>query len=164
MSGASRATALCLVPLAVSVAIVSGGGAQDGQPPRGFPPVLRHIQLVFPTQHNVALRSRDDYLKMMGLPRRHHLGAGPRWIPYTRVESAIFDDAQRLWRSGLLHSLWVDVVDNPFDNGVVGKRVLFNLVERAQAGAPPTRFPEPAPGYETPSPPHERIYPPIVRR
>ena len=132
--------------------------------PRGSPPVLREIQLVFPTQDNVTLRARDDYLQMMGLPQRRHLGAGPTWILYARAESAILDDAQRLWMSGLLHSLWVDVVDDPFDNGVVGKRVLFNIVERARAGAPPKGFPEPSPGYETPSAAHERVYPPVVRR
>jgi hypothetical protein len=57
----------------------------------------------------------------------------------------ILASAERLWQSGLLESLWVDVKDYPYVNGVVGRNVVFNFVERdGEAVAPdgPPRVPE----------------------
>ncbi len=56
---------------------------------------------------------------------------------------------------GSLKSLWVDVLDAPWENGVAGKRVTFNLVERLQ----PDQEPPVPPGVEAPPNGHERIYP-----
>jgi hypothetical protein len=133
---------------------------QDGQPRVGSAPVLRRVELAFPTQGDGPLRSPEGYLRMMSVTSTNGLFDGPTWTFYARVEPMIIDDADRLWRSGQFHSLWVEVVDVPFENSVVGKRVIFNVVERVLPGDPPKGLPEPPPGYETPPPSHERVYPP----
>jgi hypothetical protein len=159
MRGSLNGITLLYVFVMVATA-PAGGTAQHRQPRADAPPVLRSIELVFPTQENVSLRPRADYLALMELPSLHPLGDEPVWVPYTQVELLILNDAQRLWASGLLHSLWVEVFDDPFENGVIGRRLVFNIVERLQVGAPPEGFPEPPPGYELPPVSRERVYPP----
>ena len=157
-------TALCLVSL-VSVWLAPlFAGAQSEQPRSGSPPLLRTIQLAFPTQDNASLRPLEDYLQMMSLPHNHTSRITGQWIHYAGTQLIILNDAEQLWRTGWFHSLWVDVVDERFDNGVVGKRVIFNFVERMMRGNPPTGLPEPPPGYETPPALHERVYPPSSDR
>ncbi len=52
-------------------------------------------------------------------------------MPYAETESFIRSDAERLWNTGILESLWVEVRDDePWANGVVGKRIIFNMVKR----------------------------------
>ena len=97
---------------------------------------------------------------MIAVPRVSPMHEGPTWTFYARVEPLIHDSAQRLWSSGLLHSVWVDVMDDPFPNGAEAKRVIFNVVERLRPGPLPVGLPEPPPGYEHPPPSHERVYPP----
>ena len=49
-------------------------------------------------------------------------------MPYD-PQTAI-DDFRRLWDTGFLDNLWVDVKDVPYENGVIGKHITFNLEER----------------------------------
>ena len=155
------ATAAVLVAL-VLVQPLSHG--QGGAPLPGYPPVLRDVQLAFPTRVGNPFRPVEDYLQIINLPRTSPLHPGPTWTFYARVEPMIHDSAQRLWLSGLFHSVWVDVMEDPFPNGAEAKRVVFNVVERVQPGPAPVHLPEPPPGYEHPPPSHERIYPPPGRR
>ena len=50
-------------------------------------------------------------------------------MSYSEAEPVILDDAERFWKSGQFESLWVDVVECPLENGVVGRLVIFNFVE-----------------------------------
>lgn len=151
--------AFVLVASAWSVA-APVSAAQDGQPPAGYPVVLRDVQLAFPTQDGVSIRPAEDYLRLIGLPRTSPLHQGPVWTFYSRIEPMVLDGAQRLWSSGHFHSVWVDITDQPFENGALGRIVIFNVVERAKSGPPPTGLPEPPPGFELPPTSHERVYPP----
>ena len=45
-------------------------------------------------------------------------------------ERRLKDDFRRLWGTNFLDNLWVEVLDEPYDNGVIGKRVIFNMEER----------------------------------
>ena len=52
-------------------------------------------------------------------------------MPYTEAtEQTIVDDFRRLWDTGFLDDMWIELVDEPWENGVVGKKVIYNLEER----------------------------------
>ena len=100
-------------------------------PPRGSPPLLRNLELRFPAQGNVASVEYDTYLYYMELPGHVSLPSQGRWVPYTEeLERVVLDDFSRLWDTGFLDDLWIEVVDEPWPNGVIGKRVIFNMEER----------------------------------
>ena len=100
-------------------------------PPRGSPPLLRNLELRFPAQGNVASVEYDTYLYYMELPGHVSLPSQGRWVPYTEeLERVVLDDFNRLWDTGFLDDLWIEVVDEPWPNGVIGKRVIFNMEER----------------------------------
>ena len=100
-------------------------------PPRGSPPLLRNLELRFPAQGNVASVEYNTYLYYMELPGHVSLPSQGRWVPYTEeIERVVLDDFTRLWDTGFLDDLWIEVVDEPWPNGVIGKRVIFNMEER----------------------------------
>ena len=53
------------------------------------------------------------------------------WMPYTdATEKVLLDDFKRLWATNFLDNLWVEVNDDAYPNGVVGKRVIYHMEER----------------------------------
>ena len=40
------------------------------------------------------------------------------------------EDFKRLWATNFLDNLWIEVKDQPYPNGVVGKHVVFHMEER----------------------------------
>ncbi len=95
-------------------------------PPAGSPPLLRYIDLRFPTQGNVSVIEPQTYLYyVQSRPSRSSDGV---WVPYD--EKAILEDFKRLWATNFLDNLWIEVKDAPYDNGVIGKHVIFNMEER----------------------------------
>ncbi|MEI6668623.1 MAG: BamA/TamA family outer membrane protein [Acidobacteriota bacterium] len=102
--------------------------AQPGPklPPADSPALLRSIELRFPTQGNVSVIEPQTYLYYVETrPSRPSDGV---WTPFD--EKAILEDFKRLWATTFLDNIWVEVGDAPYDNGVIGKRVVFNLEER----------------------------------
>ncbi|MCX6539895.1 MAG: BamA/TamA family outer membrane protein [Acidobacteria bacterium] len=102
--------------------------AQPGPklPPADSPALLRSIELRFPTQGNLSVIEPQTYLYYIETrPSRSSDGV---WTPFD--EKAILEDFKRLWATNFLDNIWVEVNDAPYENGVVGKRVVFNLEER----------------------------------
>jgi len=87
-------TAVLMVALVACLA--SDVNGQDGQPPPGYPAVLRDVRLAFPTQDGATIRPAEQYLQMFGLPRTSALHEGPSWTFYARIEPMIVDGTQRL--------------------------------------------------------------------
>ena len=97
-------------------------------PPAGSPALVRTIELAFPTQGNVSFVEPQTYLYYIHTrPSRPSQGA---WEPYDR--QSVLDDFRRLWGTGFLDDLSVVVNDVPYENGVVGKHIVFRLEERAR--------------------------------
>ena len=98
-------------------------------PPAGSPAVLRSIRLEFPTQGNVSVIEPQTYLfYIQTRPSRPSDGV---WVPYDEaVERSVLEDFKRLWATNFLDNLWIEVRDVPYDNGVLGKEVRFNMEER----------------------------------
>jgi len=52
---------------------------------------------------------------------------------FSTTPQTALDDFKRLRATGSLDDLWVDVKDAPYDKGVIGKHITFNLEERPRA-------------------------------
>ncbi len=98
----------------------------SAQPPVESPPLVRYIELAFPTQGNVSVIDPQTY--MFYIQTQPSRPSADVWVPYD--EETTLGDFRRLWDTRFLDDLWVDVKDVPYDNGVVGKHVIFNLEER----------------------------------
>jgi hypothetical protein len=90
------------------------------------PPLVRFIQLMFPTQGDVSVIEPQTYLYYIQTqPSRPSDGV---WVPFD--EDTVLEDFKRLWGTNFLDDLWIEVKDAPYDNGVVGKHIIFNMEER----------------------------------
>jgi outer membrane protein insertion porin family len=114
------------VVLATLAATVSLQSAAAALPPANSPPLLRYVEIAFPTQDNASLVEPATYVYYIhARPSRPSVGD---WVPYD--EEVLREDFKRLWATEFLDDLWIEVKDAPFENGVVGKHVIFNLSER----------------------------------
>ena len=147
-----------LAVVSVALGVLLGGVSAQAQalPPDDSPELFRNVQLRFPTsQVGVGRATPESYLELLEVAPLISSPREERWMPYADAETAIAEAAERLWNTGWLESLWVEVRDDPYDNGVMGKRVIFNVVEHPQPGDQPT-VPE---GFESPPDDHERLFP-----
>ncbi len=95
-------------------------------PPVDSPPLVRMIQLAFPTQGNVSLVEPQTYLYYIQTrPSRASEGV---WTPYD--EATVLADFTRLWDTDFLEDLTIEVNDVPYENGVIGKHIIYNMEER----------------------------------
>ena len=96
------------------------------QPPSGSEPVIRTIQIAFPTQGNVPSIEPQTYLYY--IKTRPSRPSEDVWLLYD--EELLLDDFRTLWGTGFLDDLSIETTDEPFPNGVMGKHVLYNMEER----------------------------------
>lgn len=100
-------------------------------PPEGSPALLRAVEIRFPTQGNIGGVDYDTYLYYMEITDHVSLPSQGKWVPYSEAtEQVALDDHQRLWDTGFLSDLWIEVIDDPYPNGVPAKRMIFNMEER----------------------------------
>ena len=122
------------VDFAVASEAAEGAGQVQSSaplPPVDSPVLLRTVQLQFPNQGNVSSVDGVTYLYYMELKDHVSLPSQDKWVPYTdSMERMIKQDFLRLWETGFLEDIWIEVVDEPWPNGVGGKRVIFNMEER----------------------------------
>jgi outer membrane protein insertion porin family len=112
-----------LCALAVSVQELA---APPNLPPPGSPPLVRLVEIALPNQGNASLVESETYLYYIHTrPSRPSAG---EWVPYD--PQGPLADFKRLWGTGFLDNLWVEIKDVPYENGVVGKHIIFNLEER----------------------------------
>lgn len=106
--------------------VIQGTAPPAPQPPADSPPVVRTIEITFPAQGNVSLVDPTTYLYYIQTrPSRASEGV---WVPYD--EQRAKDDFGRLWATGFLDDLRIDVTDEPYANGVIGKHVTYTLEEK----------------------------------
>ena len=105
--------------------------AQTPQPPLDSPKLLHNIELRFPTQGGVPMIDPATYLYYIEIDSHVSLPAQGVFTPYTEaLEEIVLADFWRLWNTRFLADLWIETEDDPFENGVEGVRVIFNLEER----------------------------------
>lgn len=59
--------------------------------------------------------------------------ANDKWVPFN--EQSIVTDFNTLWGTNFLDNLWIEVIDEPYENGIDGKHVVFHLEERNRVKA-----------------------------
>ncbi len=124
-----------LVPVSAGAAEVEptlvGQQAQEALPPPDSPTLFHNIELSFPTQGNVASVEFNTYLYYMESDDYVSLPSQERWMPFDEtVERVLLEDFQRLWDTDFLTDLVIEIVDDPYPNGVQGKRAVFRMEER----------------------------------
>jgi outer membrane protein insertion porin family len=103
-------------------------------PPRALPPansgpVVFQIVPCFEAQGNETLVEPATYLYYIHLQSsRPSEGV---WVPWTEAsEDIVREDFWRLWGTKFLDDLSIEVQDYTFENGVVGKLVVYRMEER----------------------------------
>jgi outer membrane protein insertion porin family len=96
-------------------------------PPSGSPPLLRCWQLVFHPTNEPILTAETYQFRVKIAPS---LRSQRKWVPYD--EEIVQADFWNLWRSNFLDNLWIEVIDEPYENGVMGKHVIFHMEERSR--------------------------------
>ena len=102
-------------------------------PPEGSPPLVKTIELNFDSQGGASSVDLATYLYYMEIANHVSLPSQGKWVPYNEeIEQIIVRDFRKLWDTGFLDDLSIDVVDDPYSNGVIGKHVTFRFEERAR--------------------------------
>ena len=129
-------TGACLV-LAVTAAgaaepVVFGEQQPEAElPPSDSPPLFRTLEIRFPTQGNVPTVEVATYLYYMEVDDEVSLPSQQRWTPFdAALETLLLEDFERLWATDFLNDIAIEIVDDPYPNGVEGRRVIFLLEER----------------------------------
>ena len=53
------------------------------------------------------------------------------WVPYNeQTEESLRADFKRLWATNFLDNLWIEKLDVPFANGVMGHHIIYHMEER----------------------------------
>ena len=79
--------------------------ASPNLPPPGSPPLVRLVEIALPNQGNASLVESETYLFYIHTrPSRPSAG---EWVPYD--PQGPLDDFKRLWGTGFLDNLWVEV-------------------------------------------------------
>ena len=95
-------------------------------PPPDSPPLVRYIEIAFPNQGNVSVIEPQTY--QYYIHTRPSRSSDGTWVPYD--EASVLADFRRLWATNFLDNISIDVKDAPYENGVIGKHIIYNLEER----------------------------------
>ena len=116
--GAIAKTA-CGTPVAAPVAL----------PPAGSPPFIWQLELCFDRQGNSSNVDNETYLYWIKLPVS--APSQGKFVPYNEAaEDQMRADFKSLWNTKFLDDLSIEVTDHTFENGVVGKMVVYRMEER----------------------------------
>src|SRR5262245_9899964 len=110
---------------AAQVQPCSAGETSPNVPPTGSPVLYRCAQVIF---HPVNQSAIDPNTYDYHIKNRWSLRSQNKWVPYD--EQAIQADFWNLWRTNFLDNLWIEVFDEPYENGVAAKKVVFHMEER----------------------------------
>jgi outer membrane protein insertion porin family len=100
-------------------------------PPAGSGPFTYAILPCFEKQGGAPVIEPQTYIFYMEMANRVSRPSEDRWVPYSEdAEALLVGDFKRLWATGFLDDLSIEVLDVRFENGVLGKVVVYNLEER----------------------------------
>jgi outer membrane protein insertion porin family len=102
----------------------------DSRPPATDAPLYRCADIVL---HPINEAMVDPLTYAARLEARWSRPSEQVWMPYD--EAALRADFRRLWDTGFLEDLSIEVIDEPYANGVMGKHVIFHLEERSRLKA-----------------------------
>lgn len=105
------------------------GPPRVASPPPDSPTLFTSIELCFPTQADMPRVDVQTYLYLMKSVDYVSLPSQARWTPFDESVEQVPSE-QRLMDSGLLIDLEIEILDDPYPNGIAGKRVVFRMEER----------------------------------
>jgi outer membrane protein insertion porin family len=98
-------------------------------PPAGSPPFIWQLELCFDRQGNTSNVENETYLYWIKLPVS--APSQGRFVWYDeKAEEQMIADFKALWATKFLDDLSIEVTDHTFENGVVGKMVVYRMEER----------------------------------
>jgi outer membrane protein insertion porin family len=98
------------------------------QPAAGAGPVICQTELRF-HPINESIIEAQTYLYYIQTPFSRP--SDNVFVPFNeQTEQSLQDDFKRLWATNFLDNLWIEAVDAPFANGVMGKRIIYHMEER----------------------------------
>ena len=113
------------------ISVCTEAAPQTAEPPPDSPTLLTTIQLCFPTQNDEPSVEPQTYLFYMEIDGHISLPSQEKWTPFDdTVEGVLLEDFQRLWDTDFLNDLKIEIIDDPYPNGVEGRRVMFLMEER----------------------------------
>jgi hypothetical protein len=90
--------------------------------------VVRSIELRFHPENESLIEPQTYLYYIQTQASRPSDGV---WVPFNeQTEESLLEDFKRLWGTNFLDNLWIEVERRAYDNGVVGKRVIFHMEER----------------------------------
>jgi len=105
-------------------------GDPERLPPANSPPLVKCVELrAHPVNETMVPLETYQYYIRMPLTRPSQ----NQWAPYS--EAAILSDFKGLWGTGFLDNLWVEVIEEPYGNGISAKHVVFHIEERNRVKA-----------------------------
>lgn len=120
---AEQAPAAAQAPAAPSVC-----PAPAGPPPAGSTPVICQTELRFHPVNTSEIEAQT-YLYYIQTPLSRP--SEKSWVPFNdQTEQSLLADFKRLWATNFLDNLWIETLDKPFANGVMGKHVIYHMEER----------------------------------
>jgi outer membrane protein insertion porin family len=127
LASAAVVAAASLAAAATASAQVEPCPAPAKQPPADSKPLVRCIQVIaHPVNETVVEQATYQYY----IKTPYSQPSLDKWVPYT--EDSVRADFWSLWRAGFLDNLWVEVIDEPYENGVMGEHVVFHIEERSR--------------------------------
>jgi outer membrane protein insertion porin family len=119
--------AVCVLWPSIALAQIAPCPDQASEPPLSSPPLYRCAEIVLHPVNETML-DPSTYGRQLRAPwSRPSEGY---WAPYT--EESVRADFWNLWNTGFLEDLRIEVIDEPYRNGVPGKHVVFHLEERSR--------------------------------
>lgn len=95
-------------------------------PTAGSAPVLKSVELRFHPDNSPMMDPNTYVYYLKGRPG--DVANGEAYVLYNEAEE--LSDFRRLYATNFLDNIWIEVLDEPYDNGVIGKHVIFHLEER----------------------------------
>jgi outer membrane protein insertion porin family len=100
-------------------------------PPDGSGPVAMVAEACFSKQGGSPTVDTDTYRYYMQFINLVSDPGNGLWQPYTEASvQTLRSDFDRLWETGFLEDLQIEVTDFEFPNGVIGKMVTYHMEER----------------------------------
>ena len=97
-------------------------------PPANSGPLVRFLELRFEPV-NESLIEPQTYLYY--IQTQASRGTDGVWVPFNeQTEQTLLADFKRLWATNFLDNLRIEILDEPYPNGVPGKRIIFHMEER----------------------------------
>ncbi|MCC7035276.1 MAG: outer membrane protein assembly factor BamA [Acidobacteria bacterium] len=133
VAGPAPGSAMASVPAASASAggSVQAPAAQTAPirtPPDGAAPVVRSLELRFHPVNESLIEPQTYLYYIQTQASRPSDGV---WVPYgDATEKVLLEDFKRLWGTSFLDNLWIEVNDDAYPNGVVGKRIIYHMEER----------------------------------